>query len=214
MYKTFLQQLEQEGMIEPGRKMNDPVIDRLDVPFKKVFEILNSPDYLAEVPPVSNSIELLTNRALQFMNHRGTWDNIRLVVTSLVLLNHNYLTADEIKLAIDAYTLQCRDREKRSEFSVEYLELTFEIVQKALRLMGKAISEKIYNAWVQRMEPFLMCYDRNRLEHQYELQKKEKEIERDALLRQNESEYGPADGGAPGAAANTKNSSKTVTVAQ
>ena len=51
-------------MIEPGRKMNDPVIDRLDVPFKKVFEILNSPDYLAEVPPVSNSIELLTDLAL------------------------------------------------------------------------------------------------------------------------------------------------------
>lgn len=62
------------------------------------------------------------------MNHRGTWDNIRLVVTCLVLLHHNYIMADEIRLAIDAYTLQCRDREKRSEFSVEYLELTFEIV--------------------------------------------------------------------------------------
>jgi len=35
--------------------------------------------------------------------------------------------------------------------------------------MGKAISETIYNAWVKRMEPFLLCYDKRRLEHQHEL---------------------------------------------
>lgn len=39
------------------------------------------------------------------MNHRGTWDNIKLVTTCLILLNYNYITADEIRLAIDAYTL-------------------------------------------------------------------------------------------------------------
>ena len=42
------------------------------------------------------------------MNGRGTWDNIRLVVTSLVLLYHNYITPDEIRLAIDAYTCRAR----------------------------------------------------------------------------------------------------------
>jgi len=39
------------------------------------------------------------------MNGRGTWDNIRLVITSLVLLYFNYIQADEVRLAIDAYTL-------------------------------------------------------------------------------------------------------------
>ena len=58
------------------------------------------------------------------MNSRGTWDNIRLLTNSLILLYHNYITCDEIKHAIDAYTLQCRDKEKKSE----YLKLDFETV--------------------------------------------------------------------------------------
>lgn len=41
--------------------------------------------------------------------------------------------------------------------------------------MGKAISEIIYKAWVQRMEPFLMCYDRNRLELQFEINRVQEE---------------------------------------
>jgi len=39
------------------------------------------------------------------MKSRGTYDNIRLVITSLVLLYHNYITCNEIKHAVDAYTL-------------------------------------------------------------------------------------------------------------
>ena len=66
----------------------------------------------------------------QFINGRGTWDNIRLVMTSLVLLYHNYITGDEIRLAIDAYTLQVREKERRQE----YLDLNFETIQKALRV--------------------------------------------------------------------------------
>lgn len=58
------------------------------------------------------------------MNSRGTWDNIWLVITSLVLLYQSYITCDEIKHAIDAYTLQVRDKEKKSE----YLDLNFETV--------------------------------------------------------------------------------------
>lgn len=58
------------------------------------------------------------------MNSRGTLDNVWLVITSLVLLYHNYITFDEIRHAVDAYTLQCRDKEKKTE----YLEMTFETV--------------------------------------------------------------------------------------
>ena len=64
------------------------------------------------------------------MNGRGTWDNIRLVMTSLVLLYHNYITADEIRLAIEAYTLQVREKARRQE----YLDLNFETIQNALRV--------------------------------------------------------------------------------
>ena len=44
--------------------------------------------------------------------------------------------------------------------------------------MGKAISEKIFNAWVERMAPFLMCFSKDRLEFQFELAQAEKEFEK------------------------------------
>ena len=43
--------------------------------------------------------------------------------------------------------------------------------------MGKAISETIFKAWVKRMEPFLLCFDKDRLAHFFELAKKEKAYE-------------------------------------
>lgn len=59
MYRTFLQQLEQEGLIEKGQKMNDHVIDKKVFSYSKVFEILNSPSYLREVPPVSTLSQIV-----------------------------------------------------------------------------------------------------------------------------------------------------------
>ena len=43
--------------------------------------------------------------------------------------------------------------------------------------MGKAISEKIFNAWCKRMEDFLMCYKKDRLLFQKYLEIKEKKFE-------------------------------------
>ena len=42
--------------------------------------------------------------------------------------------------------------------------------------MGKAISEIVYNAWIKRMEPFLLCYDRDRLMHLHALKMEEKKF--------------------------------------
>lgn len=67
-----------------------------------------------------------------FMNSRGTWDNIRLIVTSLVLLNHNFLTTEEIKHAIDVYTLKCREMKSEG-----YLKLDYEVIQRTLRVSLK-----------------------------------------------------------------------------
>ena len=72
------------------------------------------------------------------MNSRGTWDNVQLVLTSLVLLHYSYITHEEIRNAVDAYTLQCRAKEKKSE----YLELAFETVQQALRVSVNSQSLK------------------------------------------------------------------------
>ena len=44
--------------------------------------------------------------------------------------------------------------------------------------MGKAISEKIFIAWCERMAPFLMCFQKDRLEFQFELAQAEKEFEK------------------------------------
>ena len=51
------------------------------------------------------------------MNGRGTFANIKLIVTSLVLLNKQYLTYDDIKFGVDAYTLTVR------ELKCEYINL-------------------------------------------------------------------------------------------
>ena len=56
------------------------------------------------------------------MNSRGTFANIRLIVTALVLLKKQYLTGDDIKYGVDAYTLTVRETKS------EYLNLTFERV--------------------------------------------------------------------------------------
>ena len=64
------------------------------------------------------------------MNGRGTWDNVTLVVHSLILLHYQYITGDEVKHAVDAYNLQVRDKEKKTV----YLDLNFETIQKALRV--------------------------------------------------------------------------------
>ena len=43
--------------------------------------------------------------------------------------------------------------------------------------MGKAISETIFDAWVKRMEKFLLCFQKDRLLFQRELQQAEKDFE-------------------------------------
>ena len=155
MYRTFLQKLEAQKVIQPFYKVNEPDIDNVRLPYTTVFKVLNSIDYQKEVPA--------------FMSGRGTRDNIFLLKTCLILLHFNYITGDEIRQAIDAYTLQLRDESIPLENRRHYLELNFETIQKTLRLMGKAISKTIFRAWVKRMEPFLLCNDPSRLEYLREI---------------------------------------------
>ena len=60
MYTTFQQQLEAQDIIpRMTKKLGEPPsasltsINTIDLPYKTVFEVLNSPQYLSDVPRVS-----------------------------------------------------------------------------------------------------------------------------------------------------------------
>ena len=125
--------------------------------YNDVFKLLNSKDFLRDVP--------------RYLNSRGTYDNIRLVITVLVLLRYNYLTSNEVRLALDAFTLTCR------EYEDDYMELEFNTVQKALRLMGKVISQDIFNSWCEMMKKYLLCNQKDRLLFKLLMKRAEKEFE-------------------------------------
>jgi hypothetical protein len=62
------------------------------------------------------------------VNSRETYSNIKLITAALILLKKGYLTADEIRHALLAYTLTARDAKR------EFLPLDHEWVNKALRV--------------------------------------------------------------------------------
>ena len=68
------------------------------------------------------------------MNGRGTRDNILLIITCFVLTYYNYLSQDEIRSAVEAYTLECRAAGGIGDEKCDYLELSFPIVSRALRV--------------------------------------------------------------------------------
>ena len=64
----------------------------------------------------------------KFTNACGTYANIKTIGTSLLLLRNQHLTGDEISQGLTAYTLVCRENKS------DYMHLTFEKVQRALRV--------------------------------------------------------------------------------
>ncbi len=62
------------------------------------------------------------------MNSRETYSNIKLVSAALILVKKGYLTADEIRHALLAYTLTARDCKS------EFVTLDYAMIIKALRV--------------------------------------------------------------------------------
>lgn len=113
------------------------------------------------------------------MNARGTWDNIQLIITCIVLLHNNFISPEEIKVGLDAYLQSCRSGTDAYHIcSQQYLELKFETVMLTLRLMGKAMSEIIFDAWCKHMERYLVCYQKDRILLEREVSEAQKEFER------------------------------------
>ena len=108
---------------------------------------------------LSHSVPKYLKFKLQFMNGRGTIANIRLVQAVLILHLHlKVLQSEDIKLGVIAYSMACREQVENDK-----LELTFERIQRALRVKhkllmqfcGKAISRKVLLLWVQRSSSLL-----------------------------------------------------------
>lgn len=62
------------------------------------------------------------------MNGRETVSNVALIPTTLLVLRNGYLTNDQVRHALNAYTLSVR------EARTEFLPLVYETVIKALRV--------------------------------------------------------------------------------
>ncbi len=89
-------------------------IDNEYVEFKDICQTLHSTVFLTITP--------------RFLNHRETYANIRLIITSLIITRKGYLTIDEIRHGLLAYTLISR------ECKAEFLPMYVEKIIKAFRV--------------------------------------------------------------------------------
>ena len=70
------------------------------------------------------------------------------------------LTSEDLRLGINAFTLICR------ETKVDTLELTYDKILRAFRLLGKAISVNTLAVWFDRCHNLLECVCPSQVEFQ------------------------------------------------
>lgn len=86
-----------------------------------------------------------------FLNHRETYANIKLIITSVIINRKGYLTGDEIRQGIIAYTLISR------ECKSEWLPMYVEKIIKTFRMVNKTISEVVLKKWYEHVRTNLEC---------------------------------------------------------
>ncbi len=91
------------------------------------------------------------------MNSRETYSNIRLVTTAMMIHRKGYLSSDEIRQGLLAYTLTARD------CSREFLPLDHEKLVKAFRLLNKTLSQHVVDRWYQHCKGNLECHSSSRI---------------------------------------------------
>jgi hypothetical protein len=69
----------------------------------------------------------------------------------MFILERNYLTETEITHALNAYVLTCKDK------NTELMELLYDNVNAALRIIGKVVSNTIFTEWKNKMNGLLDC---------------------------------------------------------
>jgi adenylate kinase family enzyme len=80
-----------------------------------------------------------------------------LITTALLLLKKNYLTSDDIRHGLLAFTLSARDQK------TEFIPLKYEKIVKCLRVLNKTMSEAILNRWYEFCKTNLECHTSTRL---------------------------------------------------
>lgn len=113
------------------------------VEFRDVFTVLHSTAFLTETP--------------LFLNNRETFANIMLITTALIITKKGYLTVDEIRQGVMAYTLTARETKS------EWLPFTTEKVLKAFRILNRTISEVVLKKWYDHVRTNLDCSQEQRV---------------------------------------------------
>ena len=123
--KIMCETLQLEPMWRPLRDLfyKNELVDMELVEAKDLFNCLKSSEFL-NITPLC-------------VNHRETFCNIKLINTGLIIISKGFLSNDEVRSGLTAYTLVSR------ECKHEFLPLYLEKVIKAFRLVNKTISETI-----------------------------------------------------------------------
>jgi len=119
------------------------LIEKEMVEAKELFATLRSSEFL-QITPLC-------------VNNRETFCNIKLVSASLIIISKGFLSLDDIRAGLTAFTLI--SRETKSEF----LPLFMEKIMKAFRLVNKTICETVLKKWYQANKSYLDCESENRM---------------------------------------------------
>ena len=112
----------------------------------------------------------------KYVSHRETIVNIKLITTTLIVLKRNYLSHNQIRHGLNAYTLICREHDEKEDKKeiekkegdkkyAEYEEkedvltltkdggktLSFHKVHKALRMINMSVSDDLLKKWLDHV---------------------------------------------------------------
>jgi len=138
MYQPLIEILKKKGKIIVSKNTGDQMVE-----FRDVFTVLHSTAFLTETP--------------LFLNNRETFANIMLITTALIITKKGYLTVDEIRQGVMAYTLTARETKS------EWLPFTTEKVLKAFRILNRTISEVVLKKWYDHVRTNLDCSQEQRV---------------------------------------------------
>eukprot|EP00347_Sterkiella_histriomuscorum_P021092 403335284 len=150
--------------------MYQPLVDILEKNGKVITSQVG--EFFTEIKDVFTTIHstaFLTTTPL-FLNHRETYANIMLITTSVMITRKSYMTIDEIRHGLLAYTLISR------ECKNEWLPMYVEKIIKAFRMVNKTISEVILKKWFEHVRSNLECNQESRIYMEKEIKQKKLDV--------------------------------------
>lgn len=93
-----------------------------------------------------------------------------LVTASVIITKKGYMTIDEIRHGVMAYTLISR------ECKSEWLPMYVEKILKAFRIVNKTISEVILNKWFEHVRTNLDCMQESRIHMEKNIKQKSLDV--------------------------------------